>query len=195
MLLDAKRQGELAELAFLHRAATLGSLKLGRQAGADRHLVRFVVIAAAQYSVLGTQYCLIYNRRIMFEAILVPEKTAVTAKGDGGAVDISAAAERVFLIHLQITRVIEQESLDLGIWGSADGAAWGDKPLASFPQKFYAGEHPLLLDLGANPEVRFLRAHWDVSRWGRGTETPMFEFQVSAKEVPAALLAETRRAK
>ncbi len=129
----------------------------------------------------------------MFEALLVPANTVITAKGDGAAVDISSAAERIFLINLRITRVIEQESLDVSVWGSADGAAWGDKPLASFPQKFYVGEHPLLLDLGAHPEIKFLRAHWEANRWGRGAETPQFEFQVSVKEVPASLLAETRR--
>src|SRR5512146_1110271 len=100
----------------------------------------------------------------MLETFLVPEKTVATAKGDGAAVDLSAAQNRVFLLNLQITDIVEQESLDLGVWGSADGAAWGDKPVASFPQKFYRGEHPLLLDLGDKPEIKFLRAHWDVNR-------------------------------
>jgi hypothetical protein len=129
----------------------------------------------------------------MLEAFLVPEKTVVTAKGDGAAVDISAAQNRVFLLNLRITDIVEQESLDVSVWGSPDGAAWGEKPLASFPQKFYAGEHPLLLDLGAQPEIKLLRAHWEVNRWGRGTETPRFEFQVSVREVPASMLAELRR--
>jgi hypothetical protein len=39
-----------------------------------------------------------------------------------------------------------------------------------------------LLDLTAHPEVKFVRAHWDVARWGRGTETPMFEFSLSLKK-------------
>ncbi len=33
-----------------------------------------------------------------------------------------------------------------------------------------------------------MRAHWEVGRWGRGTETPMFEFHVTAKEVPPDVL-------
>ena len=41
---------------------------------------------------------------------------------------------------LAITKIIEQESLDLSIFGSADGATWGAKPIAAFPQKFYCGE-------------------------------------------------------
>ena len=126
----------------------------------------------------------------MIDAYLVPEQTTATAKGDGAPVDVSPAAGATFLATLRITRIVEQEALDVSLWGSADGAAWGAKPLASFPQKFYAGEHPLLLDLSAHPEVKFLRAHWEVNRWGRGPLTPMFEFGVTLKQVPKEVLAE-----
>ncbi len=126
----------------------------------------------------------------MIDTYLVPQNTVVTAKGDGQAVDVSAAAGRVLLLTLEITNIIEQESLDVSIFGSADGTAWGAKALTNFPQKFYRGEHPLLLDLGEHAEVKFLRAHWEVNRWGRGSEKPMFEFDVSLKEVPANVLQE-----
>jgi hypothetical protein len=126
----------------------------------------------------------------MIDTLLVPEKTTVSAKGDGQAVDVSSAANRVFLVTLQITNIIEQESLDVSIYGSGDGAAWGAKPIASFPQKFYRGQHPLLLDLTGHADLKFVRAHWEVARWGRGSETPMFEFQVAIKEVPAEVLRE-----
>ena len=126
----------------------------------------------------------------MFEAFLVPEKTVATAKGDGAAVDVSQAQGRVFLLTLNITDIIEQESLDVRIQGSADGATWDPKPIVAFPQKFYREEAPLLLDLSSKPEVKFVRAHWEVNRWGRGTETPMFEFNVSVREVPEEILAE-----
>ena len=127
----------------------------------------------------------------MVDTFLVPEKTTVSGKGDGPSVDISGAGNRVLLLNLAITRIIEQESLDISIFGSADGAAWGQKPLIAFPQKFYRGEHPLLLDLTQQPDMKLLRAHWEVARWGRGVETPMFEFQLTVKEVPAAVLQET----
>jgi hypothetical protein len=117
-------------------------------------------------------------------------KTVANAKGDGPTVDVSGAAGRVFLVTLEITQIIEQESLDVSVYGSADGAAWGAKPVAAFPQKFYRGESPLLLDLTADPDVKFVRAHWDVARWGRGVETPMFEFGVRLKEIPADVLRE-----
>jgi hypothetical protein len=128
----------------------------------------------------------------MMEAALVPEKTIVTAKGDGYAVDISSATSRSFLLTLDITRIIEQESLEIIISGSADGATWDAKPVATFPQEFYAGQYPFFLDLTDQPNVKFLRAHWEVARWGRGTETPMFEFDLTLKEIPVQILSEAR---
>jgi hypothetical protein len=124
------------------------------------------------------------------ELALVPAHTVAAAKGDGPAVDVSATSNRVFLVTLTITRIIEQESLDISIYGSPDGAAWGAKSLAAFAQTFYCGESPLLLDLTGHADVKFVRAHWEVARWGRGVETPMFEFGVSMKEVPAGILKE-----
>jgi len=121
---------------------------------------------------------------------LVAAKTVVTAKGDGAAVDVSAATSRVFLLTLEITNIIEQESLDVSVYGSADGAAWSPKSIVAFPQKFYREQSVLLLDLTAHPDVKFVRAHWDVARWGRGTETVMFEFGVTLREVPANILKE-----
>ena len=124
------------------------------------------------------------------EMNLVPAGTTASAKGDGAAVDVTGARTRVFLVTLAITRIIEQESLDVSIYGSADGATWGAKSIAAFPQKFYCEEAPLLLDLTAHPDVKFVRAHWEMARWGRGVETPMFEFGVSLREVPAEILRE-----
>jgi hypothetical protein len=126
----------------------------------------------------------------MIDTVLIPANTTVTAKGDSGSVDISSAANRVFLLTLDITRIIEQESLEISISGSPDGAAWDPKPVLVFPQKFYVGEYPLLLDLTAHVNVKVIRAHWEVARWGRGTETPMFEFGLRIKEIPAELLRE-----
>lgn len=125
----------------------------------------------------------------MIDTFLVPV-TTVSAKGDGPAVDVSGSSNRVFLACLSITNIMEQESLDVSVYGSADGTTWGAKPLATFPQKFYRGEHPLLLNLTGHADVKFLRAHWEVYRWGRGSETPMFEFHVSLKEVPPEILKE-----
>lgn|SRR5579872_385417 len=130
----------------------------------------------------------------MIDAFLVAEKTVATAKGDGPIVDVSSATGRVFLLTLAISRIIEQESLDVGINLSADGTAWDPKPTVSFPQKFYCGEYPLILDLKAHPDAKFARAHWEVARWGRGVEKPMFEFSVRMKEIPSEILREVHAA-
>ncbi len=126
----------------------------------------------------------------MFEAFLVPENTVVRAKGEGPALDMSQTEGRIFLLTLAITAIVEQESLDVSVHGSADGATWDAKPIVAFPQKFYREEVPLLLDLSSRPEVKFIRAHWEVARWGRGPEEPMFEFCVTLREVPQEILAE-----
>ena len=93
-------------------------------------------------------------------------------------------------VHNIVESQFEQESLDVGIFGSADGATWDAAPIVAFPQKFYCEESPLLLNLTARPEIKFVRAQWTVGRWGRGSETPMFEFHVTLREVPQEILAE-----
>lgn len=127
----------------------------------------------------------------MFATYLIPPGTVLTAKGEGAPVEIGAAAGKTLLLSLKITEIVEQEALDVSVWGSVDGATWDPKPLAAFPQKFYAGEHPLLLDLAPRADVRYLRARWDVNRWGRGPETAMFKVELSAREVPPDLLQES----
>src|ERR1017187_8967062 len=95
----------------------------------------------------------------MLDAFLVPEKTAVTAKGDSEALDISAAANPVFLVILSIDEAVEQESIEINLFTSADGTTWEAKPVATLPKKFYVGEYPLLVNLTATPNAKFVRAH------------------------------------
>jgi hypothetical protein len=128
----------------------------------------------------------------MIDTFLVAEKTIVSAKGDGPVIDLSMAGAHVFLLTLEISKIIEQESLEVSVLVSTDGATWSAKPVVAFPQKFYCGQTPLLLDLTQHPDTKFIRAHWDVARWGRGVETPMFEFDVRLKEVPADVLNQVR---
>ena len=120
----------------------------------------------------------------MLPEFIVPE-TTVDANGTGKVIELGAAAGQMLLLALGIAEIVEQESLDLLIWGSADGEQWGEKPLRVFPQKFYGGTSQLLLDLDAHPDTKFLRAEWKVSRWGVGSTTPMFKFYVWAEPVAA----------
>ena len=45
----------------------------------------------------------------MLDTHLVPENTTVTAKGDGEALDVSAATTCTFLLTLRISEFVEQE--------------------------------------------------------------------------------------
>ncbi len=129
----------------------------------------------------------------MIQTFLVPEKTVITAKGDGPTVELNSPTTNVFLLTMNIAEIVEQESLDISVMGSADGQTWEPKPLAVFPQRFYRGVTPALLDLSQHPAVKFVRAHWEVNRWGRGSEAAMFEVSVSIREVPADVLNEARQ--
>jgi len=117
----------------------------------------------------------------MLDRFLVPEIT-VEASGEAEPVELGESAAKAFLLTLAITRILEQQSLDVSLWGSADGADWGAKPLAAFPQKFYQGVSQLLLDLRAKPEIKFLRAKWSVNRWGVGSPKPRFSFLLQLQE-------------
>jgi hypothetical protein len=116
-----------------------------------------------------------------FACFLFPE-TVVREDGAGYAVELADAQGQALEITLGITRIQEQESLDLSVWGSPDGSDWGARPLFAFPQKFYCATYSVPLDLTARPEVRFLRVQWKMNRWGRGEPKPLFGFYVFAEQ-------------
>lgn len=124
----------------------------------------------------------------MLPQFLVPE-TTVREAGTGPVLDLGADRGDSLILTLGITRIIEQESLDVSIWGSADGAEWGAKPLLSFPQKFYCGTYQILLDLSEQPDVRYLRAKWQVNRWGKGDSRPLFTVYLFLQAMDRHLVA------
>jgi hypothetical protein len=115
---------------------------------------------------------------------LIPGDTRMEANGDGVSFNISESASRTFLCRLTVTEQTEQESLEVSIWGSTDGETWPKKPLLKLPQQFYRGTTKMVLDLSLRPEVKFIRAHWDLNRWGRVAPTPMFVAGLEIVEVP-----------
>lgn len=119
------------------------------------------------------------------ELYVVPPNTVVDASGEGTALELAPSSPRVFMCRLTIREVIEQESLDVSIWGSADGSNWGTQPILKLPQRFYTGNTQIVLDLRERPEVRFVRVRWDVNRWGRGQPLPRFKFDVRLEPVPS----------
>ena len=124
----------------------------------------------------------------MVDAFLVPANTIVTAKGDSEPLDISGAANPVFLLTLSIDSIVEQEAIDVSLFTSADGTTWDAKPVASLPQKFYPGKYPLLVDLSSVPDAKFVRAHWEVNRWGRGsTDTEVRDRHTPARDFQGSL--------
>ena len=116
---------------------------------------------------------------------LVPPGTRVEENGDGAKVDVSDSATRTFLCTMVITSQVEQESIDVSIYGSADGENFPGKPILKLPQRFYRGETRAVLELTLRPEVKFIRAHWDLNRWGRVAPERLFVFGLHLKEVPA----------
>src|SRR5271154_3192981 len=116
---------------------------------------------------------------------LIPPDTRLTANGEGQAYEIAASETRTFLCSMFIEDQIEQESVDISIFGSEDGQTWGKMPLLKMPQRFYRGDTNQILDLSMKPEIRFLRAKWELARWGRVAPHPMFVLGFRLTEVPA----------
>jgi len=115
---------------------------------------------------------------------LIPANTKLEANGDGEAIDISSSESRTFFCRLTISDQIEQESLDVSVWGSANGQDFGKRPLLKIPQQFYRGTTKMVLDVSLRSEVKFLRAKWELNRWGRVAPTPMFVAELELDEVP-----------
>ena len=116
---------------------------------------------------------------------LIPFDTRVEENGEGEKVDISVSSTRTFFCVMIITDQIEQESIDVSIWGSADGENWGAHPILKLPQSFYRGDTRAVLELVLVPEIKFIRARWELNRWGRVAPLPMFRVGLRLQEVPA----------
>jgi hypothetical protein len=116
---------------------------------------------------------------------LIAPGTLVKENGFSAAVDIRTSQTRTFFCEMNIVDQIEQESVDVAIWGSQDGENWGTHPIQKLPQQFYRGETRAVLDLTLAPEANFIRAGWELARWGRVAPTPMFVLGLRVTEIPA----------
>jgi len=124
----------------------------------------------------------------MLPQFLLPE-TTVREAGTGPEINLGNPKGETLILTLGITRIIEQESIEISIWGSPEGSDWGTKPLAAFPQKFYCGTYQILLDLSAHPGVRHLRVKWAMNRWGKGDPKPLFTIYLFAQSMVRQLVA------
>ena len=126
----------------------------------------------------------------MLPNFLIPE-SVIRDAGTGPELTLDSSEGGLVLLTLGITRIIEQQSIDVTIWGSADNQDWGVKPILAFPQKFYCGTYQLLLDLAPRPEVKFIRAQWQVNRWGRGDGKPLFGAYLFAQQTQRQIVAKS----
>ena len=124
------------------------------------------------------------NSTVPLEFSLIPADTRLESNGDGTPLNISETVSRTFFCTLTVTEQIEQESLDVSLWGSPDGQDFGKRPLLKLPQQFYRGTTKMVFDISLRPEVKFLRARWELNRWGRVSPTPMFVASLQLEEIP-----------
>ncbi|HUA18473.1 MAG TPA: hypothetical protein VMU80_22495 [Bryobacteraceae bacterium] len=117
----------------------------------------------------------------MLRNFLLPESIA-RADGIGPEIDLGPKRGKLLVLTLGITRILEQESLEVSVWGSPDGESWSARPLAKFPPKYYCGLYSILLNLGSHHDMRFVRVQWKMSRWCKRDSLPMFGFYVYAEE-------------
>jgi len=113
---------------------------------------------------------------------LVPPDTVVDENGEGSGFELGPRAGKPVLVVVRVADIIEQESLLVSIWGSADGKDWGPKSLFQFPERFYRSLTPASLDLTQRPEIKFLQTRWAVNRWGRGYPRPYFKISVEIQD-------------
>ena len=100
----------------------------------------------------------------MLPNFLIPE-TVIREAGTGPELSVGSAPGGLLLLTLGITRIIEQQSLDVAILGSPDNSDWNGKPVLSFPQKFYCGTS-LLTESASGREIHPGKVA--SRRWGRG---------------------------
>jgi hypothetical protein len=87
-------------------------------------------------------------------------------------------------VTVGITRIVEQESLEVVIEGASD---FDDNwlPVAVYTQKFYCGSYAQQIDLSAYPWLKRIRAKWKMHRWHGHAPVPLFQFFVAVEEVAA----------
>jgi len=112
---------------------------------------------------------------------LLPESVA-REDGAGAEIALEAYRGKPLLLTLGIDLTVEQESLEISVWGSPDKRGW--RLLQTFPQKFYCGTYSLPLDLTRYPDICYLRAQWRMNRWGV-EKSPLFGFSLAAQQARA----------
>jgi hypothetical protein len=107
------------------------------------------------------------------------EEATVRHNGEGPVLSLEEHTSRHLLLALNISHVVERQNLDVDVLASEDGVVWSQQPIATFLQKFCCGTYEIVVP---NPEARFLKAVWRVSRWGHASDRSLCRFSLSVQE-------------
>jgi hypothetical protein len=107
------------------------------------------------------------------------EETTVSNGGESLILFLGESSNRHLLLTLCISHVVERQNLDVDILASQDGIVWSPQPVANFLQKFCCGSYDMIL---FNSSVRFLKAVWRVSHWGRNSHRSLCRFSLSVQD-------------
>ena len=112
---------------------------------------------------------------------LLPQ-TTVETDGTGPVISLDGFAGKLLVATLGITEVVERTGLTVSVWGSSNQIEWGSKPVLTLRPRQYCGVYSVLLNLAARPDIRYLRVQWEMRRWGKGSRSPQFGFEVFVEE-------------
>ena len=117
-----------------------------------------------------------------------PEGT-VSGNGSGPVIRLNDLAGQPLQLRVSITRMMERHTIDVSVWGSADGNNWGSYPLCVLPHRYYCGVYQHWLDLSDHPQVRYLRLKYELTRLEPNATCRPACLSVSAEMVPDLALA------
>ena len=117
------------------------------------------------------------------------KERVVRSDGSGPVIELGSDAGKLHVLTLGITRIVEHQSLEVSVWGSADGEDWGLYPIARYPQKLYCGLYSTLLNLSSHPDVRYVRVQWKAHRLSKNDGAPLFGFYAYVEESGARMVA------
>jgi hypothetical protein len=119
---------------------------------------------------------------------LVPEEL-FRGNGYSPSVPLSDLQGKPIQLTLSITRMMEEQTLEILIWGSTDGEQWMDRPLVTLPHRHYCGDYHYTMDLTRHPQVTHMRAEWRLRSWGHTTAYRLISFSLEASEAVEAVMA------
>jgi len=107
--------------------------------------------------------------------------------GIGPTVALGQERGKLLVVTLGIDEVVNRHLLLVSLWGSPDGAEFGDSPLTIFRPRQYTGMHSTLLNLAGRSDLNFLRVQWQIERHRKSNHEPMFHFRVFFQQSGARL--------